>query len=260
MFKMSLYTRTVFVSGLPSSIQGADLRDVFDSIAGLEALFILKDPKTFCPTGEAFVIFKDDASVSEAVTQKHGTTPHADHVLEVKPATVEQESMLQGLHRLDSTAAAAPGDVASIVDQLKHLDPFLLKDILQKLSEGQSPPKLHAPSTPDDLNYSIRIPQFSGDGGKGEVTYPQWKYEVRCLRNAGKHSSVIQQAIRRSVRGTAADVLRCLGDASLDRILQKFDTTFGDILAPEQLLQLFFSAQQTADQNATAWASVWRRS
>ena len=54
-----------------------------------------------------------------------------------------------------------------------------------------------------------RISIFFGDTGKGEVSYAQWVYEVKCLMLEKVHKQeVIKQAIRNSLRGEAANLLR----------------------------------------------------
>ena len=56
-----------------------------------------------------------------------------------------------------------------------------------------------------------KIAFSSGDDYKaGEVKFWHWKSEVTSLLNEGYSQSVILQSIRRSVRGTAAEVMQNL--------------------------------------------------
>ena len=274
---MDLHKRSVLVSGLPPSIQKADLRDIFDSIPGVEHIFISGSKEKKAPDGTALIVFDHEKSVAKAIAEKNDTTPHEGCILKVQAATTDMESTLVGCLRM-STPPVDPksSDVSSIVQQLRQLDPTLLKEVMQQLAgttsqasssassvpssssatkSFASSPTVNSPAVMEDSSwYSLKIPLFSGDGGKGEVTYPQWKYEIRCLRNTGRTMSSILIAIRRSLRGTAAEVLRYLGDrADLDKIMAKFDVTFGDILPPEQLLANFYSAEQDSGQNCTVW-------
>lgn len=60
-----------------------------------------------------------------------------------------------------------------------------------------------------------RIPPFSGDEPpqKGDVSYSEWRFEIRCLQSDPEVSfSHLLQAIRRSLRGTARKMLIPLGD------------------------------------------------
>ena len=53
-----------------------------------------------------------------------------------------------------------------------------------------------------------KIPSFSGDDQKGDVTYTEWRFEVRCLlRDTEVSASMVVQAIHRSLRGTAPRIL-----------------------------------------------------
>jgi hypothetical protein len=98
------------------------------------------------------------------------------------------------------------------------------------------------------------LPTFSGEG-KAHTSYNLWKFELKCLMdNPDVSQASIKQAVRKSVKGLAADVLMCLGEtASLHALIQKFDSHFGNTKTQEQLLQQFFRAEQGEDQSCTAW-------
>ncbi|XP_046561905.1 uncharacterized protein LOC124270887 [Haliotis rubra] len=100
-----------------------------------------------------------------------------------------------------------------------------------------------------------RLPFFSGDGSK-DATYDIWRYEVQCIFQDKLHSEDnIKQAIRRSLKGTAARVLLRLGphvDGS--SILAKMDSVFGEVDATETLLAKFYSAKQTETKSVATWA------
>lgn len=69
---------------------------------------------------------------------------------------------------------------------------------------------------------------------KGEVTYKQERHEVRSLTVEGSPKYVVLQAIRKSVRKTAADALMNLGEHEGPQdVLKKFDASFGIILTSE---------------------------
>ena len=100
-----------------------------------------------------------------------------------------------------------------------------------------------------------RFPPFSGEKSKGDGGYYQWRYEVSCLhKDSSVKSNIVLQAIRRSVKGTAADILLNLGDdVSVSEVLEKFDVVFGDVLSSEQVLEKFYSAKQDRNENIIAW-------
>ena len=93
-----------------------------------------------------------------------------------------------------------------------------------------------------------KVPQFSGDDPpqKGDVSYPEWQFEIRCLRNDPEvSSSQLVQAIPRSLRGTARKMLIPLGEkATVDDILTKLDALFADISTNGMSMQEFFNSFQ----------------
>lgn len=59
---------------------------------------------------------------------------------------------------------------------------------------------------------------------------------------------VIEQAIRRSLRGDAAKIAMRLGCEAPVRELLQFDSVFGVVETKEALLTQFYSARQKADE------------
>lgn len=109
---------------------------------------------------------------------------------------------------------------------------------------------------PGALTSPPRLSQFSGGENKNDVGYKQWIYEVRGLLKGGLYrEALVLEAIRRSVRGTATDVLLNMGEqTSPEEVLIKMDRVFGNILPPERLLEQFYSAQQKERERAAVWA------
>lgn len=101
-----------------------------------------------------------------------------------------------------------------------------------------------------------RISLFYGDNSKGEATYAQWVYEVKCLLLEKVHKpEVIAQAIRNSLRGEASNLLRRLGyGANISDILEKFDSVYGEVDSKEHLLAKFYSSKQEDQEDVTKWS------
>ena len=99
-----------------------------------------------------------------------------------------------------------------------------------------------------------RLPTFSGDG-KGEISYNLWRYELKCISDDSKLStSAVWQAIRRSLKGIAAEAAMNLGEsATVDTLISKFDVLFGNIQSLEQLLQKFYMTNQGEQESITSW-------
>lgn len=100
-----------------------------------------------------------------------------------------------------------------------------------------------------------RLPVFSGSDTKsGEVSFSLWAYEIQCLQTEGVSEAMILQAIRRSLRGHAAEVLLHAGDkVSLKTLLDKMEVVFGDVGTSEAVLEAFFSAKQGNKESVALW-------
>lgn len=101
----------------------------------------------------------------------------------------------------------------------------------------------------------VKISTFSGESGKGETNFKTWEYEIRCLM--GKYSDeTILNAIRRSVKGEAGKILCRLGvDVGIGDILQKFNSTYGDIETTESLLKKLYACQQERGESVITYAA-----
>ncbi|XP_021341185.1 uncharacterized protein LOC110442076 [Mizuhopecten yessoensis] len=151
------------------------------------------------------------------------------------------------------------------------------------VNEEEEPPVPRAESTPkrslrfvgtsqsyppDDPSHNVtnvysnphhipKVPQFSGEEPplKGDVSYAEWRFEIRCLGEDPEISnSTLVQAMRRSLRGIARRMLIPLGDKATSReILYKLDSLFGDISTHGMLMQEFFNSSQKPNESATAF-------
>lgn len=101
-----------------------------------------------------------------------------------------------------------------------------------------------------------KLSHFFGEEGKGDVTYAAYRYEVESLLTHKVFTEEqILLGIRRSVKGTANDIVRRLGTSVTVRdILKKLDSTYGSIESQESILRKFFSCTQGKD-TVNAYAS-----
>ena len=66
---------------------------------------------------------------------------------------------------------------------------------------------------------------------------------------------VIAQAIRRSLRGEASNLVRRLGiGATIPEILDKFKSVYGEVDSKEHLLAKFYSSKQDENESVTKWS------
>jgi hypothetical protein len=102
-----------------------------------------------------------------------------------------------------------------------------------------------------------KIPSFSGEEPlpKNEISYYEWRHEVRCLLQDGSYSSQqVLQAVRNSLRGTARRLVVSMGDTiSLDDVLSKFDVNFAEPARKGITMREFFNATQGPTESVTTF-------
>lgn len=108
--------------------------------------------------------------------------------------------------------------------------------------------------------YVPKLPIFSGseEPQKGETTYEVWSFEVKCLQNSSylTDPSILLQAIRNSLRGTARSMLVSLGEkATVADILGKLDGFYGNVSSSETLIQSFYSDFQKENESVVSFGS-----
>ncbi len=258
--KMSHYKRTVVVTGLGADVEKADISQLFSDFGEVSS-FLSKSE-----LGTAFVILKDSATAAVAV--KKSGSKIKDKAVSVSLASSRHESELASFL---GEVSYGVEDVESLMRRLEKTD---LDSLLSKFvksvdsttgstassaqsvaSGGISTQPGSVRSAQHDLMDRIpRIQNFSGDSSKGDLSYSQWKYEVKCLLADGFSERAVSIAVRHSVRGTAAEVLRSLGeDPKLDRVLSRFEDCFKTYLSKDQLFPLFYAAQQGPKESVAVW-------
>ncbi|KAK7465051.1 hypothetical protein BaRGS_00037790 [Batillaria attramentaria] len=141
-------------------------------------------------------------------------------------ATLRERSQDDQRAILQALAPAAPGDDNS--------------------SATAGPQTVHA------VTFPPRLALFSGEDK--DARYSPWRAEIIGLQ-ANHPESTILQAMRRSVKGLAADVLLHLDDSTtLQTALQKLDQMFGCVQPAEKLYELFYTSKQLPSETAVGWA------
>lgn len=99
-----------------------------------------------------------------------------------------------------------------------------------------------------------KLPFFSGVEKGSDVPYLLWKFEIQYLLGNQCPENMVQRAIHRSVKGTAAKALCHMGDkATSGEIVSKFDKLFGNVTDEQYILSQFHSATQESSESVTAW-------
>jgi len=142
-------------------------------------------------------------------------------------------------------------EVKDALRSLEGLSEEQKKYVLDHLGQDVPPPQ-PPPTQPQPQNVP-RLAMFSDQTSKDTVSYEIWKSEVRGLSNQYAEG-LVMQAIRRSVRGRAAEVVLHEGDKGLNAVLEKMDGLFGNVLPVEQLMERFYIAEQGKSEDVATWA------
>ena len=138
-----------------------------------------------------------------------------------------------------------------------------VKDVMRAfgdLSEEQrryvfdhiAPPQIQEQQVGMSLGSIPRLAIFSDQPNKDSVSFDIWKAEVRGLNQYPEQ--VVMQAVRRSVRGRAAEVVLHEGEKGLEAVLSKMDQLYGNVLTTEQILEQFYRAVQENKEDVATWA------
>ena len=137
-------------------------------------------------------------------------------------------------------------------------DPETMKQWMLSYLKQQGKVPNPAPEGPKLAQFiqNPRISLFSGNvQNKDHVTFEMWKFEVSTLLKEGIHPKPsIVEALKRSLRGDAADVVRRFGiDRNIDDIVSKLEGIYGNVEASEIVLSQFYNANQGESENVASW-------
>lgn len=118
----------------------------------------------------------------------------------------------------------------------------------------EPPPRSHHYSA--SVHHFPKLSLFSGNDDKKDVPFTIWKHEIECIINEGHSKQTVAQAIRSSLRGEALRVHTRLGPApTAVQVIEKFESLYGIVDAPETTKAKFYSATQREDEDVTSWSS-----
>ncbi|PIK53531.1 hypothetical protein BSL78_09552 [Apostichopus japonicus] len=127
-------------------------------------------------------------------------------------------------------------------------------DNLSLSSEGSAPP---AANPWDHYHPTPRISVFAGEtNNKLSVeNFEMWEYEISCLLQQEVHSKeVIENAVRNSLRGQAARVVRHLGpNSSIEEIVEKLEGIYGTVESGADLLAQAYNTHQQKGETTAAF-------
>lgn len=98
-----------------------------------------------------------------------------------------------------------------------------------------------------------KLPMFSGT--TKDCAFDLWAYEVECLRGRQKDEIQILNAINRSLKNEPARIVMMLGPkATLEEILAKLHSVYGDVHGTDTVMTAFFNASQKSDETVSEWS------
>ena len=242
--------RLVVVSGIADGTKPEDVTHFFDKAGKVVQI-------TFCDD-VAFVEFEESTSAARAVVNLNGCELNGSKLFVQLPTMSHIDLLMDNIEKADEPQDAAVTAILQLMGKLS----ISQKDAIIASLTGITPPKpspqpqlLNShPATTLITTQVPHLPTFSGNTGKGEVSFQRWKYEVKCLKNTGLQENLLLQAIRRSLRGTPADVLTWMGEtATVQEILCKLEGLYGTVMSGEALIQKFYSERMLPDESVTNW-------
>ena len=142
----------------------------------------------------------------------------------------------------------------------EELELWMQEYLLSKgKARARTDPDEHAKPTHHEVTSHVlrqpKIATFSGNDDKG-VSFETWSYEVSTLLREKTYSGrEIETAAKKSLRGSASDVVRRLGvDADIKLILYKLRCLYGVVEDSDCLLKQFYGATQKSDESVASWA------
>lgn len=136
---------------------------------------------------------------------------------------------------------------------IKDLDPTLVDQIQQAAIQNTGN------VTVNPINHVPFIPVFTGseNASRSEVSYEYWSHVVKGILNDKAYPvPLVKQAIRKSLRGEAAQILLQLpADPDVDTIVDTLGEYYGKVITKETSWQMFFSATQSSKETIVSWKS-----
>ena len=248
---MDLHERSVYVTGVGDGATPQDLADMFKGISRVQKSAFVLDANG-SQTDKAYVVLqnKEDVMAASLKLSKSGITVQSiGSALRTEFDVLMREEEMEEKF-MSFLSVMTPGAKMRIMSRIGATPP--LKPTVIKPEPPKSMPavNLYASGSFDTpyqhvLHDEPKISYFSGTTGR-DASFGRWMYEVRCLIVDKTHPEhAVLSAVRKSLRSPAADVLVRLGaGASLECIIGKLQSLYGNVLSGEDLLEKFYSASQ----------------
>ena len=160
-----------------------------------------------------------------------------------------------GMHSYDSGLPNPNQVLPSSGQGLPSITPGLTNHNLGFINSIPGVPSSIANVPMPGVYQAPRISSFSGESQKGDISFELWKSEVVSLKDAGYSEASILYAIRKSLKGRAAELLLSVGcSVSINQIFDKLHRIFGTVSTPELLLEHYYNSRQMPGETVATWA------
>ncbi|VDH97527.1 Hypothetical predicted protein [Mytilus galloprovincialis] len=191
-------------------------------------------------------------------TEENGTTDQPTTPLVESPPPALKDIMEAFAKTGTKPKADTPEDLTKwMIDYLKSTGAIKLEHVNPDIVLPPPPkPPPREKSSKVVMTHPPRISNFSGNEPKsGDTTYELWKQEVKLLMKQSYEKEAILNAVRRSLRGEAGyAAMRLDLDASVEEVIHKLDSIYGNVDKKEELLAEFYGSRQKEDETVTSWS------
>ena len=251
-----LWSRSVCVQGLAGEVSKDTITAAFGIIGNVEKVLMCHDTEHRF-NGVAYVVFESPSlarTASEHLEQQYNVqlaeeeiNAHLELAFQQVERPQEQADPFAALF-VKSTAGKKPAPVRTPVAP-RYPTASL------PATPYSPPPTPFSPALPQLAHYQDqpRLSTFSGEAGK-DCSFGRWKFEVMCLVKEKYSSQTVNNAIRKSLKAPAAEVLMRLGNVGVEQMLLKFQSLYGTVLSGHTLLQKFYGEKQRDKETCVAWS------
>jgi hypothetical protein len=236
-------TSSVYVLGFTKKVTEPEIAELMAKAGKVNEVTLFKGGL------EAMVKFETIIEALKAISKFNTSTYNGDTLV---VSTVGQSGATSDISQDSNT-----GIDSQLQDIFAKLSVGKKVDFLKSLQLHNGEDHAQSQAAHSATNYvrvdMPRLSTFSGD--KKEVKYIQWRKELECMEgDSGLSRSSIWQAVHRSVKGMAAEIITNLPQSTtIAQLLSKFDIMFGNTQSLEQLLQEYYMSNQVPSECVVTW-------
>ena len=259
--------RTVFASGIRSEMTYEDLNSLFKAAGQVQKMVRVIGPDLKY-TDKVYVVY----STAEAGTQA---------ALQLSKGGIKVQALGEDKGEFDSLVKE---EDEGGVDFMQHWQKFstdqqsaLMKMMMgagfvkaEETAKGEAGATAN-PQSPSAASFFAdspivvqekpHLPTFSGN--EKDCSFGRWKHEVTCIdtEETSAHqkkytTATVMEAVRKSLKSPAADVLSKLGlHPTVALVIKKLESIYGSVLSGPAILEKFYKEEQ-GDKSCAKWSTT----